>query len=165
MAPTPERRIIGSLFDRLTDLEPLHSREVAPPEWEQRERYKTSVARDLTNLLNTRRSESDIPEEFENTRKSLMAYGMPDYTTAPMDREGIRRSIERVVRLFEPRLSRVEVMLDPEEDDGRRESYKVHFRLSFRISGVLRTDIGVEPVVYDASLPKESRRFQVVVGR
>jgi type VI secretion system protein ImpF len=147
--------IIASLFDRLTDYEPRSSREVPSPEWEQLRQHKESVARDLTNLLNSRRSENDIPEEFQRTRQSLAAYGVQDFTTAPMDREAIRRVIERSVRLFEPRLNRVQVSL---EDSG-------DFRFSFRISGVLRVDVGLEPVVYDAELPKESRRFQVRAGR
>lgn len=147
--------IIASLFDRLTDYEPRNSREVPPPEWEQLREYKLSVARDLTNLLNTRRSESDIPEEFEHTRASLAAYGVQDFTTAPMDREEIRRAIERTIRLFEPRLSRAQVTLV----EGS------HFQFSFRISGMLKMDVGAEPVVYDADLPKESRRFQVLAGR
>lgn len=147
--------ILASLFDRLTDAEPRNSREVPPPDWEQLREYKLGVARDLTNLLNTRRSQSDIPEEYERTRESLAAYGVQDFTTAPMDREEIRRAVERTIRLFEPRLSRVQVMLV----EGTL------FQFSFRISGMLRMDTGVEPVVYDADLPKESRRFQVLSGR
>jgi type VI secretion system protein ImpF len=147
--------IIASLLDRLTDNEPRNSREVPPPEWEQLRQHKDSVARDLTNLLNTRRDERDIPEEFERTRQSLAAYGVQDFTAAPLDREAIRRSIERSIRFFEPRLCRVQVSL---EDSG-------DFQFSFRISGMLRLDVGLEPVVYDAELPKESRRFRVMAGR
>jgi type VI secretion system protein ImpF len=72
-----------------------------------------------------------------------------------MDREAIRRAIERSVRIFEPRLSRVQVSLVEGGD----------FNLSFRITGLLRMDPGVESVVYDADLPKESRRFRVLPGR
>jgi type VI secretion system protein ImpF len=147
--------IIASLLDRLTDNEPRASREVPQPEWEQLRQHKDGLARDLTNLLNTRRSESDIPEEFELTRQSLAAYGVQDFTAAPMDREAIRRAIERSIRLFEPRLTRVQVSLEVGSD----------FQFSFRISGMLRLDIGLEPVVYDAELPKESRRFKVMAGR
>jgi type VI secretion system protein ImpF len=147
--------IIGSLLDRLTDFEPRNSREIAPPEWEQLREFKNSVARDLTSLLNTRRSENDMPEDFQYTRESVAAYGIQDFTTAPMDRESIRRAIERSVRIFEPRLARVLVTLVEGGD----------FTFSFRISGLLRTDTGVEPVVYDAELPKESRRFRVLAGR
>jgi type VI secretion system protein ImpF len=153
--PSAKSRVIASLFDRLTDYEPRNSREILPPERDQREAYRASVARDLTHLLNTCRSEADIPEEFEYTRESLAAYGVQDFMTAPMDREAIRRAVERTVRRFEPRLSRVQVT-DVEGGD---------FTFSFRISGMLRVDVGVEPVVYDAELPTESRRFRVKPGQ
>jgi len=155
MAYPQGRRVALSLFDRLTDYDPRNSREVPPPEWEQLRLHKESVARDLTNLLNVRRSAQDIPENFVQTRESLVAYGVEDFTTAPMDREAIRRAIERTVRLFEPRLSRVQVILV--------ESGDLNF--AFRISGLLRIDVGLEPVVYDADLPKDSRWFQVMPGR
>ena len=102
-----------------------------------------------------RRSELDIPEEFVQTRESVAAYGIEDFTTAPMDRESIRRAIERTVRLFEPRLSQVQVTLIDRGD----------LKFFFRISALLRMDTGMEPVVYDADLPKESRRFRVMPGR
>ncbi len=147
--------VIPSLFDRLTDYDPLNLREVAPPEREQLRAYKDSVARDLTNLFNTRRSDTDIPEEYEYVRQSLAAYGVQDFSTAPMDRDLIRRVIERTVRVFEPRLSRVKVSVEEGGD----------FLFWFRISGMLRVDVSLEPVVYDAELPKESRRFRVMAGR
>ena len=153
--PPAKLMVIASLFDRLTDREPSNSREVLPPEGDQRQAHKASVARDLTNLLNTCRSEADIPEEFEYTRESLAAYGVQDFMTSPMDREAIRRAVERTVRRFEPRLSRVQVTVVEGGD----------FTFSFRISGILRADMGVEPVVYDADLATESRRFRVKPGR
>jgi type VI secretion system lysozyme-like protein len=155
MADPQGRLIAASIFDRLTDYDPRNSREVAPSEGEQVRSHKESVARDLTSLLNTRRSQADIPEEFVYTRESLAAYGVEDFTTAPMDRESIRRAIERTVRIFEPRLSRVQVVLVEGGD----------FTFSFRILGMLRIDAGLEPVVYDADLPKESRRFRVIPSR
>src|SRR5580698_3350215 len=104
--PLERRSIVASLFDRLTDGEPANSREVPPTEWDQRESYRLSVARDLTNLLNTRLNEADIPEEFELSRDSILAYGLQDFTVAPVDRETVRRGVERTIRRFEPRLSR-----------------------------------------------------------
>ena len=153
--PLEKYRVVASLFDRLTDEEPRNSREVPPPERDQREHYKASVARDLTSLLNTRRSESDIPEEFEHTQESVAAYGLQDFSTAPMDREAIRRAVERTIRRFEPRLTRVQVTIIETRD----------FAFSFRISGVLRIEVTAESVVYDAELPIESRRFKVIAGR
>ena len=145
----------ASLFDRLTDYAPRTSREVLPPNCDRRESYKASVARDLTNLLNTRRSEADIPEEFEQTRRSLAAYGVQDFTAAPLEHEEIRRAVERAIRLFEPRLGRVQVTVA--KDDGPK--------VILRISGVLWIETAAEPVAYDAELPAESRRFQVTPSR
>lgn len=153
MPPPPAGRVILSLFDRLTADQP-NLREAASPEGDLRTHVQ-SVARDLTNLLNVRRSDEDIPDEFVQTRESVAAYGIEDFTTAPMDRESIRRAILRTVRLFEPRLSRVEVILTEGSD----------LKFSFRISALLRVDAGMEPVVYDADLPKVSRRIRVTPGR
>ncbi len=153
--PFERRSVVASLFDRLTDEEPRNSSEVPPPEWDQRERFKSSVARDLMNLLNTRRNEDDIPEEFEQVRESVFAYGLQDFTKSPVDREAMRRSVERAIRRFEPRLSRVQVSV---VDAGQ-------FVFSFRIVGVLRVDLHSEPVVFDADAPIESRRFRVTAER
>jgi len=156
MAAKGDQRVLASLFDRLTDESPRNTREVPPPVYEQLREYKNTVARDLTNLLNTRRSERDIPEEFELTRQSLAAYGVQDFSTAPMDREAIRTAIERTIRMFEPRLTRVQVSLD-ESSRG--------LQFLYRISGMLRVNVGLEPVVYDAKLPSESRQFRVTTSR
>jgi type VI secretion system protein ImpF len=155
MAKPGGPNVVGSLFDRLTDSEPRRLREVPPTLSEQLRLLKGSSARDLTDLLNARRSEADIPEEFEQTRDSVVAYGVQDFTTAPMDREAVRTAIERSVRRFEPRLTRVQVTM----------AERSEFVFAFRISGVLRAELGVEPVVYDAELPVESRRFKVAPGR
>jgi type VI secretion system protein ImpF len=152
MATAGEIQLVASLFDRLTDKEPRQSREVDLSIGDQMREFKDGVARDLTCLLNTRRNGADIPAEFVLTNESLAAYGIPDFGPVSVDREVIRRSIERTVRLFEPRLTRTQVVLD----EGGQS------KLSFRIFGVLRTTIGMEPVAYDAELPLESRRFRVV---
>jgi hypothetical protein len=36
-----------------------------------------------------------------------------------------------------------------------------HLELHFRISAFLKADLGNEPVLFDAELPKATRRFQV----
>ena len=107
-----QSRIVLSLFDRLTDREPRSSREVPANAWDQIHELKHGIARDLTNLLNTRRSEADIPEEFGETNRSIAAYGIQDFSSSPVDREQIRRAIEKTVRTFEPRLSHVSVLVD-----------------------------------------------------
>jgi type VI secretion system lysozyme-like protein len=145
----------ASLFDRLTDDNPRNSREAPPPVRDRRAAYMAGVARDLTNLLNTHRSEADIPEEFQETRRSLAAYGIQDFTPAPLETEVIYRAVDRAIRLFEPRLGRVHVTVV--KTDGPT--------VILRILGVIWLDGEPEPVVYDAELPAESRRFQVTPSR
>ena len=144
-------QIVLSIFDRLTDENPRQSRELPVTEWEQMAALKNSVARDLGTLLNTRISLADIPEEFEQVRESVAAYGVEDYTRSPVEKDGIRRSIERAVRAFEPRLTRVQVELLSVSA----------LELRFRIVASLKADLGNEPVVFDAALPKETRHFKV----
>jgi type VI secretion system protein ImpF len=155
MMTAPQKELVPCLFDRLTDFEPRTRRDVPLTGWEQMEAIKASVARDLTNLLNTRRSEWDIPEEFTNTNESIAAYGIQDFTASPVNAEEMRRAIDKAVRTFEPRLTHVSVEMRTRSD----------FELEFRIVAMLRINVRSEPVVFDTILPKHSRRFQVVEGR
>jgi type VI secretion system protein ImpF len=155
--------VTPSLFDRLTDYDPARTKEIPAPEQIQKEDYKASVARDLGELLNTRCREDDIPERYERARESVIAYGLPDFTSESVDHEALREAIERVVRAFEPRLSHVEVLL--EAGTAKSKADQLRFRFTFQIAAVLRMQTGSEAVLYDAVLPKEIRRFQVKVAR
>jgi type VI secretion system protein ImpF len=147
-------RIVLSLFDRLTDDNPKSN--VDPPrnEWDQLAALKRGVARDLTALLNTRINEADFPDTYDQLRRSVAAYGVHDYTHTPVELEEVRKSIERAVKTFEPRLTRVQVRV-------AKEVNAVDVALSFQITAQLKADLGAEPVVFDAELPKPTRRFQV----
>lgn len=140
-----------SLFDRLTDEDPRTTVEAPKNEWEQLAAFKRGLARDLTYLLNTRISEADFPEEFEQVKQSVAAYGVQDYTRSPVEHDEIRRAIERAIRQFEPRLARVQVQLFGAG----------HLELHFRINAQLKPDLGSETILFDAELPKQTRRFQV----
>ena len=156
MPPPPNGTpVLLPLFDRLTDENPRVSREVPPNEWERMAAFKKSVARDLTNLLNTRINEADFPEEYKQVRQSVAAYGVQDYSRSPVEKDDIRRSIERAISRFEPRLTRVQVQV---KEGGPLE-------LHFRISAYLKADLGSEPVLFDAELPNQTRRFQVSEDR
>ena len=155
MAPPTGSHVLLSLFDRLTDEEPRASVEAPKHEWEQMSTFKKSVARDLSNLLNTRINDNDFPEEFPQVRQSVVAFGVHDYTRSPVEQDDIRKSLERAIRIFEPRLTRVQVQFIGGS----------HLELHFRISAILKADLGGEPVLFDAELPKQTRRFQVNEGR
>jgi len=63
---------------------------------------KRAVARDLEALLNTRQEALDeVPESLEEVRRSLVTYGLPDFSAASLqslrDRTRIRRALEDTI--------------------------------------------------------------------
>jgi type VI secretion system protein ImpF len=122
---------------------------------------RESVVRHLEVLINTRYSELDFSPVFEECNSSVLAYGVIDFTTLvlsnPADREKLRRSIERSVRQFEPRLSHIKVTI------GAWDSSQTG--LTLHISAELRLEPENEPVSFSAVLAKDSRRFAVSGGR
>jgi len=142
-----------SILDRLTGLEPGKARSSF---WEDTREYKASLCRDLAALLNTRRAEDEIDPSYEEVNNSILAFGVADFTSYNLkngvEQERVRRSIERAIHLFEPRLTRVTVSLEP--TDGTRPV------LQFQISATLRLQ-PAEPVQFDATVRRDSRRVAV----
>ena len=140
-----------SILDRLTE------KQAPASSWDEMREIKRSLCDDLAALLNTRRAEEDFDEQYEQAANSVLTYGVTDFTsynlTNTIEQERLRRSIERAIRLFEPRLTRVNVIL--EEPDPLRPV------LRFQIEAVLRTETPGEPVLFDAMLYRDSRRISV----
>lgn len=153
--------VAASLVDRLIDLDPDVKQEAHATPWDEMRAFRAAVCRDLTALLNTRRAEEDFPERYEEAGKSLLNFGIADFTSydlkSGVEQERVRRSIESAVRQFEPRLARVTVTID--EPDPLRPV------LQFQISAMLRTEPAAEAVVFDVSLQRDSRRIAVSGGQ
>jgi type VI secretion system protein ImpF len=152
-----DSRLRLSLLDRLIDLTPDSRKELPLSPWEEEREVKASLCRDLTALLNTRRAERDFSGEFEEAENSVLTFGIVDFTSYNLkgaaDQERVRRSIERAIRQFEPRLTRVVVSLDPID--------VLKPVLRFQISAVLREDATGEPLLFDVTLHRDSRRIGV----
>lgn len=122
------------------------------------DQYKESVARDLEGLLNSRSafSEEDV-EAFPNCRKSLMTYGLRDFSSMSLasapDRAAICRSIERAIARHEPRLHGVQVRLDV----STREARGLHFT----INGLLDVQPAREPISFDALLQTATLQYSI----
>lgn len=132
-------------------------RKPAPSSLSLRE-LRASVARDIETLLNTRRELLfDVPQEMEEVRKSILLFGLPDFTSYsllnPQDRKTLRRAVEESLVTFEPRLKSVRVTLET------REKYDTTLR--FRIDALLRTDPAPEPITLDASLSVVTNQYTV----
>jgi type VI secretion system protein ImpF len=146
-----------SLLDRLTDLEPDLKKEAATGSWAESRLFKASLCRDLAVLLNTRRATEDFDPAYSEATRSLLSFGIADFTSFNLknlpEQELVRRSMERAIREFEPRLARVTVSL--ETPDPLKPV------LQFQISAILRTEDGGDPVVIDATLHRDSRSIGV----
>lgn len=154
--------LVPSILDRLLDEDPKTSQEPIPNRFQTVRQLKRSVASDLEALLNTRRSLllEEVPSDFSEINRSLLSYGLPDFTSANLtsedDRSRIRRSLERAIAAFEPRLDRVRVTVDHPEKHDRA--------LRFRIDALLRVEPAREPVTFDAVLQLNTQRYRVQGG-
>ncbi len=145
-----ERNLTRSILNRLLPDEPKPIREIR--------KIREFVRRDLEALLNTRLDNAqEIPDEFEESRKSLLTYGLPDLTTfqlkSDQERRRLIKIIENVIRTFEPRLQNIRVTLKSMEEYDSA--------LHFKIEGILKTEPATERVVFDTALELISREIKV----
>jgi type VI secretion system protein ImpF len=146
-----------SLLDRLIDNDPKHSEEAPLTRSQFLRALKASLKRDLEWLLNTRRTIDPVPNSNAETARSLYHYGFTDISSrsilSPEDHNDLTREIEAVIALFEPRLKRVKVRLEPVA--GQTQT------LRFVIEGLLRVDPAPERVRFDTVLELGKAQYEV----
>ena len=150
--------LLPSVLDRLLDDEPDVLHAPLAYRFQNVRQIKTAVTRDLEALLNTRQEAlHDLPPEFIEVRRSLLTYGLPDFTTFTLlsqtDRNRMRRALEQAIATFEPRLDRVRVILEPP-----RPHEQV---LRFRIEALLRVEPAPELITFDARLQLSTQEYEV----
>ena len=148
---------VPSVLDRLLDDEPSETRERPADRYQLVRDLKKSVRRDLQALLNTRQEAlREIAADFGETNKSLLVYGLPDFSSLDLrsgtDRNRVRRAVEQAIAAFEPRLDRIRVHLEDKRGDRG---------LCFRIDAVLLVDPAPEPVTFDAELQMTTQKYEV----
>lgn len=159
--------IMPSLLDRLFDNRPLSPWERTDRERELRLQSKRfqdihdlrrCVARDLERLLNTKRvMQQDVPDDYVEVKKSLVTYGLPDFTAFGLsnriERNRVARSIEQAIAAHEPRLKRARVTI---------EETRTHERaLRFRVDALLHVEPARESVSFDAVLQLTTQQYQI----
>lgn len=153
-----EQPLVPSVLDRLLDFEPQVSREAPRTRHQVLRELKQSVRRDLENLLNTRRRCLTWPAGYDELKQSLVNYGIPDFTGAnmgsPKDRQEFCRTLQTLLRQYEPRFKTVTVTLLTNSEPLDRT-------LRFRIDALLYADPAPEPVVFDSTLEPASGAFAV----
>jgi len=132
-----------------------------PPEqrYLSQRRLREYVCRDLAMLLNSTSLEHSYDlGALAHVRESVLNYGMPPLAgRAPgsIDLEAIARTLESVIRQFEPRLSQVRVLPDAQRSAG---DHHLSLRIDAQLWGqpmpqhlVLRTRISTDSGVISIS--------------
>ena len=108
-----QKKLLPSVLDRLLDNEPYNKTEVSQDRYTLLKGLRSSVRRDLENLLNTRYRIVEPPEEFSQLERSLLNYGLPDLATVnTIDVQAKREftgNLENILRQYEPRFKSVVV--------------------------------------------------------
>jgi type VI secretion system protein ImpF len=139
-------RVKLSVLDRLLDDAPEMERDRPLSATDALTVLRRAVRRDLEALLNARRRFLSIPDALSELQNSNLSFGLPDFTAGAMQeassKEVLRREIERCIKLFEPRLVQVAVVLVPSTDP-------VDTTLRLRIDALLHADPAPEPISFE----------------
>ncbi len=154
----PQRAQLPFL-DRLLDADPDSAEAPAPTAAEALERLHIAVRRDVESLLNARRRRVPLPSILGELTASIVNYGIPDPASGayavPELRAALVREVEATIRRFEPRLTKIKVVLVG-TDDGLGGT------LRMKVDAVLRADPVPEPVSFETLLEPVTR--DVTVG-
>lgn len=151
--------LLPSLLDRLIDNDPGTKIELPKDRAQLLKELKTSVRRDLENLLNTRLPWLEIPGKSRHLQSSLMNYGVQDVAGVVLESssslESLRQSMESAIRAFETRFQHVSVQLVLDSSTRHKRIVR------FVIDGVLWAEPAPEPVRFDSTLSSISKEFKV----
>lgn len=154
-----DQHVTLPLLDRLTDLDPKTRAEPGMTRAQSIRQLKAALRRDLEWLFNTRANHdlpppSELPEVF----KSVINYGLPDFTNLSFstvrDRSKLLRQLEVAISMFEPRLIGVQVrIVETDMEIGKS--------VRFQIDGFLKMDPAPEHVSFDTVLDIPSGEYEV----
>ncbi|HDP24284.1 MAG TPA: type VI secretion system baseplate subunit TssE [Deltaproteobacteria bacterium] len=153
-----EGNLLASILDRLIDDDPEVTHEPVQYRMLNIRQVKASVIRDLENLLNTRRHIDPPPIEFAELNRSVLTYGIEDFTALNSRslavQKFLRQDIERTIARFEPRLRNVKLQLEPD---------KQGHGIRFKINAMLVIEPEKEPVQFDTFF--DPNRGEYVISR
>lgn len=150
--------VLPSLLDRLIDDDPSRSLEAVKPMGVVMSDIKTSIRRDLENLLNTRIYRQFDIGSFNQLETSVVNYGIQDFSHIQFDSEEEREkfswAIRRTIERYEPRFQRVDVSIEPFGEDFQRTLY-------LKISATLLVEPDPVPLVFDSRVRTADRSLKL----
>ena len=152
------KKLLPSILDRLLDNEPHNRVEAPDDQYTRLKNLRSSVRRDLENLLNTRYRIIEPPEEYSQLQHSLLNYGLPDLATVNIidteKKKEFTNNLEKILRMYEPRFKTVSVTYLDNAD-------KLDRTLRFRIEATMYADPAPEVVIFDSVLEPVTRTVNV----
>lgn len=143
---------LAPLFDRLTDENPLSEKELTPLVNYNREQILRSISGEVETLLNTRCKLSW--KEYQELHVKNLTYGIPALYGFPDQSYGdasnsdgaqkLGRLMANSIRIFEPRLSDVEVSVD-RFDQANQD-------LHLNVQALVEIDTVQEPFSFSVSI-------------
>lgn len=153
-----KKKLRPSILDRLFDDEPENKNEIDQGKHHKIKQLRSSVRRDLENLMNTRFRVVEVGEQYTELENSLMNYGLPDLATINITdldkRKDFTLKMETILKEFEPRFKNVNVSYLNNNDNTDRT-------LRFRIDATLYADPSPEVVIFDSILEPVTRNISI----
>lgn len=147
-----------NLFEQLFDDKPKQSGHEIVVRRLNIDELKSSVAKDLEFLLNTRSVVSDKLSAYQHVEASILNFGILDFvglsSANPNDCDYICRQIAKTIERQDTRLKNVRVSLDI----GAVEVNQ----LCFSIEALLKVYPSQELVSFDAYFEPSSQRYQIL---
>ena len=148
------KKLRASLLDRLSDNNPANKSEAEADQHQKLKQLRSSVRHDLEKLLNTRLRVFEPDDEYNELKKSLLSYGLPDLATVNIldknKKNSFVKDLEILLTEFEPRFKSVTVNCLENADSQDRT-------LRFRIDATLYADPSPVTIVFDSVLEPVSR--------
>jgi len=152
-----ELRVTTSVLDRLLDFDPKQSKDGPRSRTTSIRELKQSVMRDLEWLLNTRHG-IKVPEGLEETKRSVVFYGLPDFTGLSIannaELKQLTKHIEDAINFFEPRFLDLKIIFEPITPLERQ--------IRFRVEARLDAEPTPEPITFDTVMNSGTGNFSVI---
>lgn len=120
---------------------------------------RATIRRDLAWLFNTTNLESLVDlEPYPHVTESVLNFGLTDLAGRTLDRRAVlarAREIRRAIRLFEPRLAKEGLTVDPVEDPDDPHA------LTYLIQGDISAAAQVMPVKFRTEVEAETASVTV----
>ena len=145
-------------MDRLIDDDPQQRLETQKPFGAILKEIKINIRRDLENLLNTRLYRQHALDNYSELDKSIVNYGLPDFSRVQFDseddREQFRWLVQSIITKYEPRFQRVDVEISPTGEGYERTLY-------LKISAVLMVEPDPVPLIFDSRVRTVDRAVRL----